>query len=238
MDHHHSNLNTLIQNLSLDIESPSVNQNYKYIQIMSMIYITILLAATIAAYKIVIVGPIPEPGSTLIYTFSFFWANVFAEVYGSKRAKKLIWESIICGYLFALLLTIINSMPAPEYWDHQMAYDQVLGHLLRFTNAGVLGYLISAFLNIHLLTRWKHKMNGKKFWLRSLLASSISEGAATFVAGFITFFGMIPNKNIVIVMANALLFKLVYGLIAVWPSAFLAYILKKKETRIDAIAEY
>lgn len=237
MDHHHSNLNTLIQNLSSDIKSPSVNQNYKYIQIMSMIYITILLAATIAAYKIVIVGPIPEPGSTLIYTFSFFWANVFAEVYGSNRAKKLIWESIICGYLFALLLTIINSMPAPEYWDHQLEYDQVLGHLLRFTNAGVLGYLISAFLNIHLLTRWKHKMNGKKFWLRSLFASSISEGAATFVAGFITFFGMIPNKYIVIVMANALLFKLVYGLIAVWPSAFLAYILKKKENRIDTIAE-
>ena len=150
----------------------NTSQGFKYIQIMSMIYITLLLAATVVAYKIVIIGFIPEPGSTLIYTFSFFWANIFAEVYGLKRAKKLIWESIICGYLFAVLLTIINLLPSPGYWDHQLAYDQILGHMLRFTNAGVIGYLISAFLNIFLLTKWKHMMNGSKFWLRSTIVGT------------------------------------------------------------------
>ena len=72
-------------------------------------------------------------------------------------------------------------------------------------------------------------MNGKLFWLRSLLASSISEGVATCIAGLITFFGMMPPKNILIVMSSALAFKILYGFIVVWPASFLAFILNKKE---------
>ena len=202
-------------------------------RLLAMSYITLLLAATVVAYRIVILGPIPEPGSTLIYTFSFFLANVFAELYGFNLSKKLIWESIFCGYLFAFLLTCINFLPAPEYWDNTGVYNQVLGHVLRFTNAGVIGYLISAFLNIYLITKWKFKMNGRFFWLRSLLATSLSEGAATFITGLITFLGMMPTKKILLVMSSALLFKLVYGLVAVWPASFLAFILKRQEEKSD-----
>lgn len=203
--------------------------NFKYVRIMSMIYITLLLAATVAAYRIVIIGPVPEPGSTLIYTFSFFWANIFAEVYGPNLSKKLIWESIGCGYLFAILITGINLLPAPDYWNNTDAFEQVLGHILRFTNAGVIGFLISAFLNVYLLTKWKFKLHGRLFWLRSLIAASVSEGAATFVTGFITFFGMMPNKHILYVMTSALVFKILYGFVAVWPASFIAFLLKKKE---------
>ncbi|KTD02959.1 queuosine precursor transporter [Legionella feeleii] len=206
--------------------------NFRYIRIIAMIYLTFLLAATVVAYKIVIVGYIPEPGSTLIYTCSFFLSNVYTEVYGVKLSKKLVWESIGCGYLFALLLTGINLLPTPDYWDNTdiyNAYNTVLSHVLRFTNAGVIGYLISSFLNVYLIGRWKYKMKGKLFWLRSLLASSISEGAATFIAGLITFVGLMPTKKIVLLMLSALTFKIVYGFIVVWPASLLAYLLKKKE---------
>lgn len=203
--------------------------DFRYLRLMAMIYVTFLLAATISAYKIVLIGPVPEPGSTLIYTFSFFLANIIAEIYGKYISRKLILESICCGYIFALLLTGINILPSPEYWDHSNAFDQTIGHVLRFTNAGVIGYLISAGLNLYLFTKWKYAMHGRLFWIRSLLASSISEGAATFIAGFITFFGMMPSWKIMLIMTNALGFKILYGFVAVWPASFIAYILKKKE---------
>jgi uncharacterized integral membrane protein (TIGR00697 family) len=198
-------------------------------RILAMLYITILLAATVVAYRIVLIGSIPEPGSTLIYTFSFFLMNVFSEIYGPHISKKLIWESIGCGYLFAILLSAINLLPAPSYLDNTGAYNQVLGHLFRFTNAGVIGYLLSTFLNVYLLTKWKFKMGGRFFWARSLLASTISEGAATFIAGVISFLGMMPVDNILIVMTSAFIFKILYGFIAVFPASFLAFILKKTE---------
>ena len=208
------------------------NENYKYTRIVAMVYITFLLAATVVAYRVVIIGPIPEPGSTLIYTFSFFLMNVYTECYGKDLAKRLIIESIFCGYLFAILLSMVNLFPAPEYWDNTGAYNQVLGHVFRFTNAGVVGYLISAVINVHLFSRWQYKMKGKGFWFRSILASSISECAATFISGLITFIGMMPTKTIFFLMASALAFKIVYGLIAVFPASFLAFLLKKKETNL------
>ncbi len=214
---------------SIDSSHTHSNPQFKYMRLIAMIYITLLLAATVVAYRVVIIGPVPEPGSTLIYTFSFFWANVYAEVYGPKLARKLVWETIICGYLFAILLTGVNLLPAPDYWDNTGAFNQVLGNVLRFTHAGVLGFLSSAFLNVYLISYWKNKMHGKLFWLRSLLASSISEGFATFLTGFIAFFGMMPNKNIAFILASSLVFKLVYGLIAVWPASLVAAFLKKLE---------
>ncbi|WP_269447708.1 queuosine precursor transporter [Legionella hackeliae] len=197
-----------------------------------MIYITFLMAATIMAYKLVDVFGVIEPGSTLIYTFTFFLGNIYAELYGPNYAKKLIWESIITGYIFALLITLVNSFPSPVYWNMYAEFNKVIGHVLRFTNAGIIGYLTSAFLNVYLLTKWKYKLRGKYFWARSLLASSISEGLATFLAGMITFLGMMPTAKILVVMTNAFIFKIGYGLIAVWPATFIAYILKKNEEEI------
>jgi queuosine precursor transporter len=204
----------------------------RYINILSIIYVTFLMAATVMAYKVIDIYGVFEPGSTIIYTFTFFLGNIFAEVYGSERAKKLIWESIIAGYIFAILITFVNKLPSPNFWNLQKEFNVVLGNILRFTNAGVIGYLLSAFLNIYLLTKWKYKLSGKLFWLRSFIATSISEGLATFIAGFITFLGMMPNKDVMILMMNALIFKILYGLIAVWPATFIAYILKKKEKNI------
>ena len=204
---------------------------YKYKRFLAMVYLTFLLAATVVAYRMVLIGSIPEPGSTLIYATSFFLMNVYTELYGAESSKKLIFEVVCCGYLFALLLHFVNSLPAPEYWDTSGAYDEVLGHILRFTNAGVVGYLMSALLNIFLIKKWKYKMHGRLFWLRSLLASSISEGLATFIAGMITFFGMMPSKKILLVMSSALMFKIIYGFLVVWPASVLVYFLKKAEKR-------
>lgn len=205
---------------------------FRYMTFLSMIYVTFLMAATVMAYKIVNILGVSEPGSTLIYTFTFFLGNIYAELYGAENAKKLIWQSIISGYIFAILISVVNAFPSPDYWNLKNHFDLVLGHVLRFTNSGVIGYLISSFLNVYLIVKWKYQLKGKYFWLRSLVASSLSEGIATFVAGLMTFFGMMPITTILIIMLNALLFKVIYGLFAVWPASFIAYILKKKECEV------
>lgn len=205
---------------------------FKYMTFLSMIYVTFLMAATVMAYKLVVIWGVTEPGSTLIYTFTFFLGNIYSELYGAENAKKLIWQSIACGYLFAILITIVNGFPSPDFWNLKDQFNLVLGHVLRFTNSGVAGYLVSSFFNVYLIAKWKYRLKGRYFWLRSLAASSLSEGMATFIAGFMTFFGMMPSKNILLVMLNALLFKLIYGLVAVWPASLIAYILKRKEHEI------
>ena len=205
---------------------------FKYMTFLSMIYVTFLMAATVMAYKVINISIFSIPGSTVIYTFSFFLGNIYSELYGSENAKKLIWQSILTGYLFAILIAIVNLFPSPDYWNLKEQFDAVLGHVLRFTNSGIIGYLISSFLNVYLIAKWKFQLKGRYIWLRSLAATSISEGAATFVAGLMTFFTMMPTKQIFLVMLNALVFKLIYGFFAVWPASFISYVLKRKENEI------
>jgi len=206
--------------------------SFKYMTFLSMIYVTFLMAATVMAYKIVNIWGVSEPGSTLIYTFTFFLGNIYSELYGLENAKKLIWQSIVSGYIFAILIAMVNAFPSPSYWNLQSQFDLIFGHILRFTSSGVIGYLISSYCNVYLTVVWKYRLKGRYFWLRSLVASSISEGIATFVAGLLTFFGMMPTSSILLVMLNALLFKIIYGLFAIWPASFIAYVLKKKEHKL------
>lgn len=205
---------------------------FKYMRLLAIIYVTFLMAATVMAYKVVNIFGISEPGSTLIYTCTFFLGNVYAELYGSSYTKKLIWESILSGYIFAILIALINSLPSPVFWDKSSQFDIVFGHILRFTNAGVIGFLLSAFLNSYLMTKWKYQLKGKYFWIRSLAASSLSEGVATFITGIIAFVSIMSLKDILYIMTNAFLFKIAYGFIAVWPASFLAFLLKKSEIEI------
>lgn len=194
---------------------------------ISMIYITFLLAATVSAYKIVKIGGYATPGSTIIYPFTFFLANIYTECYGAYLTKKLIYKSVLCGMVFALLLTGINILPSPNFWNHNKEYNQVLGNILRFTMAGIIGYVFGAMLNNYLFNLWKYKWNGKFFWARSLLATSISEGLVTYSVGFITFYGLIPITKIFLLMTNAFILKFLYGLIAVGPTGFIVFMLKK-----------
>ena len=225
-------MNNQFNSLYLKKEMHQQTNQFKYMTFLSMVYVTFLMAATVMAYKVVNIGSFSVPGSTVIYTFSFFLGNIYSELYGSENAKKLIWQSILTGYLFAILVCIVNIFPSPDYWNLRKEFDLVLGHVFRFTNSGVLGYLISSFLNIYLIAKWKFQLKGKYFWFRSLIASSLSEGVATFVAGLMTFFSMLPTKNIFLIMLNALLFKLLYGFVAVWPASLVSYVLKRKENEI------
>jgi uncharacterized integral membrane protein (TIGR00697 family) len=192
-------------------DTESVYNGHKYQRLISMIYITILMAATVSAYKIIYIFSIPEPGSTLIYTSSYFVGSLISELYGPDVAKKIILETVACGFLFALLVTFIDHLPtAAIFLDHSKDYHNMLGNTLRFTVSGCIGYVLSAYINVHLVSRWRILLNNRYFLIRSLAGSAIGELVATFVAGILTFLWMMPLNKILYLMTNAFLFKIGY----------------------------
>ena len=65
------------------------NLNLKYILPISLLYLTIYLAADSVAYKIVVLGKLLRPGPPFIFPLSYVvQADVIAEVYGYTQAKK------------------------------------------------------------------------------------------------------------------------------------------------------
>jgi len=201
-------------------------------RLLSMLYVAVLMAATVLAYKIIRVSShIDITASTVVFTMSYFVAMMIAELYGPYLARRVIWETLICGYVFAILITIMLKLPSPAFWMNSHAYDSTLGHVLRFTIAGSIGFLLSNFLAVFLLQKWRILLKGKWFSLRSLGATSLGEAIATYSVGVITFYGMMPMHRILWVMTCALGYKLIINSIIAWPVAFFVILIKKLESR-------
>ena len=202
----------------------------KFLLYLAIIYFAMLAASYIVAYKMVSLGIILETGAIFLFPFSFTIADVIAETYGYTISKQLVWASSIGGFLFCLVIEWIVSLHSPKFWQDQRAYSLVLGHILKIYFAMLVASIVGAIVNIRLIIKWKLLMNGRYFWLRSIGSSAIGELLFSVIAGTISFVGVEPANKIFWLMLYGYIFKLIYAVIASFPSNLIVIFLKKYET--------
>jgi uncharacterized integral membrane protein (TIGR00697 family) len=206
-----------------------VNNQYKCLTALAMLYMTVKLITVILIYKTILIGPFTATASTLIMPFWFFIGDIIAEVYGYKISRHVIWMTLLLQFLFAFTCFGMLHLHSPPGWLHQDAYEQVLGKLPRVAFASFLAITLGAFINAYILTKWKILLKGKHFWLRSLGASTIGEAIFTLTAYLTEFLGIIPFSTLMQLMAISFLAKLIIGPILVTPASIIAKIIKKIE---------
>lgn len=205
---------------------------YKYLNFLSMLYMTIKLMTAVLIYKIISIGPFSASASTIIMPLWFVTGDIIAEVYGYKIARQMIWIAIFCQFLFAFFCAGLVSFQAPAGWPHQEAYNQVLGNLPRVALASFLAILGGAFVNAYAVSKWKILLYGKYFWLRSLGASATGELIFTVIAYLTEFSGVVPFPHLLHLMIVSYIVKLALNPILAVPSSFAVFLLKKLE-KID-----
>lgn len=206
-----------------------VRRHYKYFTILGMLQITSLLATVLTIHKLWEIGPLLFPVSTFIFPITYFFGDVVAEVYGYKASRQLIWTSALCQYIFAITVYFLIKLPSPESLNFDSHFSFVLGGALWLTFSNTVGTITGAFLNAYVITKTKVFMKGKKFWLRSILSTSIGETAVTAIVGVLAFYNTANPKQIMTIILTAHSFKLIYGVVAVLPATKLVSYLKKKE---------
>ena len=202
---------------------------YKALTFLSMIYITLILAADVLIYKIVHLGSLTLTVGSLVTPFWFVMTDIVAEVYGYQMARRLIWSGIACGFLFTVICVTLIHFPSPETWPNQPAYDQVLGKLTRVFIGSVAGVIVGAFTNTYLITKWKILVHGKYFWLRSVCSSATGQLAFTVVTLLYDLFGVLPLYQVAQLILISFTIKLILALLCASPSSIIVYYLKKLE---------
>jgi uncharacterized integral membrane protein (TIGR00697 family) len=177
------------------INSAGKNQ-YKAFPLLSMLYITIILAADVLIYKIAQCGSFTFTVGSLVTPFWFLMTDIIAEVYGYQLTRRLIWSGILCGFLFTMVCVPLIHLPSPASWQYQAAYDQVLGKLPRVLLGCIIGVVAGAFANTYLITKWKILTRGKYFWLRSIGSSGSGQLVFTIVTISLDMVGVLPFHNI------------------------------------------
>lgn len=202
---------------------------YKCLLLISMLFITDLIVSAIAVKRVIVIGPIMEPGGILIFPLTYFLSDIITEVYGYKIARQILWYGFLCQFIFSLLIMGIMKLPTAAFWHGQKAFESVFGHLIIYCITTTAGTLLGGFLNIYIISKFKILLKGKYFWLRSMLATSIGELIFSVIALTPMFFGTVGLMQSLEIALSAYLFKISYGVIAVFPSAVLVNLLKRIE---------
>lgn len=205
----------------------------KYIIFLAMIYTTVGLAADVVAFKFESFFGFVESGATIIFPITYVLGDIMCEVYGWNITIRIVWLALVCEAVFAALVTMIIHIPSYGIGEFQDQYINVLGNLWLFVFGGIISNSIAGLLNIYLMSKWKILTKGKFFWLRSVMATCISEFILILVTILIAFLPIIKFKMTMKVFIDAYILEVIYAFVFVFPAKYLVNFLRKKEN-IDA----
>jgi len=206
------------------------NSGQMFLITISMIYMSILLCNAILTNRYVGTNEMFLLGGSLTSPFIFIFCDIVAEIYGYKIARYLIWSGFIGQIIFTLICQFIVNAPHPEVLTAASAnaYNSILGYsLFRINISGFAAYMIASLVNAKILTRWKILLKGKKFWLRSLGASTFSEALYTIIAIIMMQLNTIPNHDMFKVILFSFIIKLIYSALFAFPANCLVNYIKK-----------
>lgn len=218
------------------VASNSVTNNplgYKYLALLSMLYLSILLCNAILTNRYVGSDHLFVLGGTLTSPFVFLIDNIIAEIYGFKITRSVIFYGVAAQSLFVLICQLILNAPHPDFFINNSTYSDILGWpLLRIHGSGCVAYILAILINARILTHWKVLLKGRKFWLRSLGSCTISEALYSFVAIMLMELQSIPLHNIFKVIVISYSIKMIYNLVFMIPAQWLVHYIRSR-TGID-----
>lgn len=170
---------------------------YQYIDIVTVIFTLVLVISNIASSaKIIDWGisifniPLSFDAGTLLFPISYIFGDILTEVYGFKRAKRIIWIGFISLVFSAFIFWLIRVMPGETTWQAavgQEAFDNVLGGMSQggIVAASIFGYLAGSFSNAIIMSLMKLLTKGKYLWMRTIGSTLVGELVDTGVFVFI-----------------------------------------------------
>ncbi len=167
-------------------------QQPKHLDTITGLFVAILLISNLASTKIVDVVWLTFDGGTLLFPLSYIFGDILTEVYGYRRSRRVIWIGFFSAALMSATLAVVGALPASSSWDHQEAFDAILGTTPRIVAASLIAYWAGEFSNSYVLARMKVATEGKRLWTRTIGSTLVGQGIDTLLFVLIAFGGTLP----------------------------------------------
>ena len=73
--------------------------NYRYLNLVTGVFVTCLIVSNIVVAKIVSVGDLVVSAAITIFPISYIFGDILTEVYGYARSRQVIWIGFACNAL-------------------------------------------------------------------------------------------------------------------------------------------
>lgn len=210
------------------MENPQIYR-YSWLVPISMIYIAIMIFSDLLVNKPVSMHFGFTTAATIIFPLWFMLNDVIAEIYDRAISIKILITGFMIQLFFNVFCYGAIHLPSPANWNNQAYFDYILGHLTRTELSTFVAFMLSGYINIHLLTKWKVLVSGKYFWLRCIGSSLIGEGIYSLLNVWPILFGFMTMQNIFTVMVWSYLLKIIYTVFLAYPLTLLVAYIKKTE---------
>jgi len=179
----------------------------KIFLILVSLYITLILVCNVLAGRLIEVFGLSLSVAVVLFPFTYIISDIFTEVYGFNKNKKVIWLGFTCNLIMVMAFMLLLKLPYPEAFENADAYEVVLGTTPRILVGSLIGFLVGSFLNSVILSKLKVATNGKYLALRTITSTIIGEGVDTLIFAVIVFGGILPNEVLVGMIIGEAIFK-------------------------------
>ena len=160
---------------------------------LAMTFATLVVVANVIAVKLLDVNGWAVPAGVLAYPFTFLVTDTISEIYGRKTATRLVWMGFFVSAIMVALVYVAKILPAAGFWEHQEAFDTILGSVPRIVLASLTAYLISQHSDVLLFHFFRRLTNKKHLWIRNIASTSASQAIDTVLFVSIAFGGTVSG---------------------------------------------
>jgi len=178
-------------------EEKKIPKQYKYLGLITALYITFQLVSDVTAGKIVQLGFFTVSATVLFFPFTYIIADILTEVYGYARARSVVWMVLFSSVIAGLIYSVVVFLPPAVGFDANDAYVRVLGQIPRILIGGWIAVWVGGILNDYILAKMKVWTKGKHLWTRTIGSTIVGEGANTVLFYTIALYTVIPNGLLV-----------------------------------------
>jgi uncharacterized integral membrane protein (TIGR00697 family) len=147
----------------------------------------------------------------LPYPITFLITDVLSEIYGKKKANRVVIAGIFASFFSMFIILIADFAPAIENSPiNDEIFHQVFGLSPLAVFASMIAYLFAQFIDIRIFHFWKKLTSGKHLWLRNNFSTFASQFIDTFTVLFLLCtFKILPWPIFTSLLISGFLFKVI-----------------------------
>lgn len=207
-------------------------RNGAYLPVITGLFVAVLLVSNVVSVKILQLGWLVLDAGTIIFPLSYIFGDILTEVYGFRRARKVIWTGFAAALLMSVVFAIVSFLPAEASWSGQAAFDSILGVVPRIVLASLIAYFAGEFSNSYILAKMKVWSKGRNLWQRTIGSTIVGQGVDTAIFATIAFWGTMPFDIFIMLIISNYIFKVGVEVLFT-PITYAIVNFLKKEERID-----
>ena len=212
---------------------PQPARRFKYLDVLTTMFVVILLVSNLVAQKICMIGPLAVSGAVLLFPITYIFGDVFTEVYGFAASRRAIWLGFFGTALLYLMGAVVIALPSAPGWQNQQAFAAVFGFIPRILAASLIAFWAGEFANSYTMARLKLFTDGRKLWTRTIGSTLVGQAIDTILVVTLTFAGRYSVHILINTILTGYCLKVGYEIIAT-PVTYLVINWLKRAEQADA----